>query len=138
MGLYLCIFNNEEDEIDGLEIGRYEYFGLFRDSVTKHLENENWGSIYPILVTHSDCDGVWTPEECRDLLIELEEIKESFMKLPPDNDIINYKKEIFNLFGIKKENLYDCFVDTDGENIIDRLQVLCKKAIEHDLDIMFQ
>lgn len=138
MGLYLCIMNSEENEVDGLEIGSYEYFGLFRDSVKINIEKGDWGSVCPIMMWHKDCDGEWTPEECKELIMELKVIKEVFLKLPVDQDVINHKENLFKLFGIIAENLYDCFLDVDGENIIERLDDLCKTAIKENLSILFQ
>lgn len=40
MGLYLCIFNQNGDDICGVEVGLYSYFGEFRDLVSKFTNKE--------------------------------------------------------------------------------------------------
>lgn len=138
MGLYLAIFKNEE-EINGLEVGTYEYFGIFRDCIFELIENNtNWGSICPTIMNHSDCDGKWEPKKSIELISELKKIKEIFQKQTPNKKIIAQKIDLIDLYQIKPQNLYDCFIDVDGENLIDRLSDLCKEAIDNDLDIVFQ
>jgi hypothetical protein len=138
MGLYLAIFKNEE-EINGLEVGAYEYFGILRDCIFELIENSsNWGSICPTIMNHSDCDGKWEPKDCIELISELNEIKRVFQETSPYQKVIDHKKDLFNLYQIKPLNLYDCFIDVDGENLIDRLIELCEEAITNDLDIIFQ
>ena len=36
MGLYLCIFDEYGEDICGVEVGLYQYFGVFRDTVNQH------------------------------------------------------------------------------------------------------
>lgn len=43
MGLYLCIFE-DEDEIDGVEVGGYADFGALREYVTRELEGGRLGA----------------------------------------------------------------------------------------------
>ena len=62
MGLYLAIFDDDE-EIEGVEIGLYSDFNYFRDIVANELEDGKAGSKYPTLNLHSDCDGTWSVEE---------------------------------------------------------------------------
>jgi len=52
MGLYLCVFDGEE-ELDGVEVGFYADFGTFRNAVVRHLENGKAGSRFPTLIHHS-------------------------------------------------------------------------------------
>ncbi len=139
MGLYLCTFDTEEKEIDGLEVGSYEYFGIFRECVNEIVEKSSeWGSICPKIMLHSDCDGKWTPNECAEIIIELEKIKLLFQNEQPNQKVIELKKNILTIYGINPSNLYDCFVDVDGENLIDGLATLCKNAIKSNLEILFQ
>ncbi|WJS95655.1 immunity 70 family protein [Flavobacterium johnsoniae] len=138
MGLYLAIFKKEE-EINGLEVGSYEYFGIFRDCIFELIENNgNWGSTCPTIMNHSDCDGKFEPKECKEMISELKKIKEVFQKQNSNHKVIDQKKELIDLYQIKPLNLYDCFIDVDGENLIDRLIELCEDAIDNDLDIIFQ
>lgn len=73
MGLYLCIFD-DDDEIEGLEIGAYSDFEFFCSTVTELLEEGVTGSKYPTLILHADSDGEWSPSECETLKRELEDI----------------------------------------------------------------
>lgn len=139
MGLYLSLFDCEEKEINGVEIGSYEYFGFFRDSINEIVENSSqWGIVCPNIMIHSDCDGRWEPENCKEIISELQKIKIKFQITPSCQKIIDLKKEIINLYGIQPANLYDCFVDVDGENLIERLKELCECAYIKKLDILFQ
>lgn len=148
MGLYLCIFDQDEEDICGVEVGLYSYFGAFRDTVSKFtskgvvaklLGRKNKFALpMTTLLNHSDCDGSWSVDECGQLKKELEEIKQTFMKEPPDFSIIELKQDIFKFYGIKPDNLFECFVDSDCEFLIDRLIELCNLAIQNNRPIMFQ
>lgn len=56
-------------------IGSYGWYHSFRIAVCDHLEKGVWGSRFPLLQNHSDCDGEYTPKEAERLLKELEEIE---------------------------------------------------------------
>ncbi len=81
MGLYLCVFDGD-DEIEGVEVGSYEDFGTFRDTVRDSLEHGDSGSRFPVLMKHSDCDGMWTPREAEALHAELTLIAQEFASRP--------------------------------------------------------
>ena len=81
MGLYLCVFENDE-ELEGVEVGSYADFDFFRSSVTAAVEAGQSGSKCPTLINHSDCDGDWTPGEVVMLQQELASISEKFKELP--------------------------------------------------------
>ncbi|MGF6907798.1 Imm70 family immunity protein [Fusobacterium sp. PH5-44] len=138
MGLYLCIFDKNENEIEGVEVGRYEYFGFFREKVEKYVENGEWGSVCSTLMWHKDSEGIWTPENCVELLKELDLIRKTFVLLESDKKIINYELGVIHELKIEINNLYDCFLDVDGENLIERLEDLCRISIETGLNIEFQ
>ena len=90
------------------------------------------------LLIHSDCDGSWNVDECVQLKMELEEIKEVFTQEPPDFSIIELKQDIFKFYGITPKNLFECFVDSDCEFLVDRLIDLCNLAMQKNRPIMFQ
>lgn len=137
MGLYLAIFEDDE-EIEGVEIGRYSDFNYFRDTVVNELEKGEAGSKFPTLNLHSDCDGLWTPEEAVDLEKELEEIAKVFERLPPIEYNSEWQKDVAKTFGIKPDNLLECFFDVDGEPLLERLIQLAKLSQEQELPILFQ
>lgn len=149
MGLYLCIFDEAGDDICGVEVGLYQYFGDFRDTVAQYTKNglisrfikpdrKIFLSKMPTLLNHSDCDGSWSVQDCKLLKAELEEIKQFFLEEPPSAKIIASKQDIFRFFGITPKNLFECFVDSDCEFLIDRLIELCDLAMEKNRPIMFQ
>jgi len=49
-----------------------------------------------------------------------------------------FKQDIFKFFGITPKNLFECFVDSDCEFLIDRMIELCDLAIQKNRPIMFQ
>jgi hypothetical protein len=137
MGLYLCIFDGD-DELDGVEVGSYADFGTFRSAVTTHVEGGVEGSRCPTLILHSDCDGEWPPEESALLQVELTVITQKFMELPPEPLGDGWKPEVAKNFGLHPSNLYDCFFDVDGEPLLDRLMGLAQLSVERNLPIVFQ
>lgn len=148
MGLYLCIFDQNGDDICGVEVGLYNYFGEFRNLVSKYTNKGLVSKLFrhknkfslpmTTLLNHSDCDGSWSVNECIQLKNELEEIKRVFTKEPPDFSIIELKQDIFKFYGIKPKNLFECFIDSDCEFLIDRLIELCNLAIKENSPIIFQ
>ena len=137
MGLYLCIFRDDV-ELDGVEVGSYADFGQFRDLIVAQLEDGEFGSRFPVLMSHSDCDGEWTPEEAESLREELAVIENEFRQLPPIPLDAGWKQETARLFGIHPQTLYDCFFDVDGEPLLERLASLCSLARQDNLPILFQ
>lgn len=148
MGLYLCVFDENMDDIRGVEVGLYEYFETFRITISKYTKKGLVPKVFKrkskfslpmtILLNHSDCDGSWNADECVQLKLELQEIKQVFTNEPPDLSIIELKQDIFKFYGIKPENLFECFIDSDCEFLIDRLIDLCDLAIQMNKPIMFQ
>ena len=61
MSLYLAIFDGDED-VAGWVFGHYSDFGCFRDTISAKLKAAD----YPILMTHSDCDGECGSDDCDD------------------------------------------------------------------------
>lgn len=138
MGLYLCIFDDDDDEVEGVEIGSYADFGFFRETVVATVEKGQAGSVCPVLINHSDCDGHWTPAEAAVLLTELEMIETVLDKCPPVEFDTPWKIEVAKTFGIAPESLLDCFFDVDGEPLTLRLKALAAVSIEQKLPIVFQ
>ncbi len=46
MGLYLCVFD-EDEELDGIDVGSYADYNIFRNAVVEMLEDGKPGSKYP-------------------------------------------------------------------------------------------
>ncbi len=137
MGLYLCIFDGD-DELDGVEVGAYSDFDFFRTAVTELVEEGAAGSKCPTLVLHADSDGEWSAVECEKLKRELAGISERFSALPPVEFRADWQKHLGKLLGLKPTSLYDSFIDVDGEQLLERLQQLCDVAIQSNQPILFQ
>jgi hypothetical protein len=137
MGLYLCIFD-DDDEVDGVEVGSYADFERFRSTVTGYLEGGKAGARFPTLILHSDCDGEWSPADCETLDKELTVIAIELKRLPPTGVQSDWQRQVAKSLGLKPTSLFDSFVDVDGEPLVDRLQRLCRIAIEHGTPIVFQ
>lgn len=149
MGLYLCIFDQCGEELCGVEVGLYRYFQELRDTVARftpkgpiaRLVRPGGGKLsskMPTLLVHSDCDGAWSVKECRALKQELEEIKQVFLQEPVSPETVALKQDVFKFYGVTPQNLFECFIDSDCEFLIDRLIDLCDRAIEAKRPIVFQ
>lgn len=137
MGLYLCVFDGD-DELEGVEVGSYEDFGFVRDTVREKLEAGRAGSQFPTLMLHSDCDGAWTAGEAGILERELEIISEGFKEMPASAPRSEWQGALIRSLGLRPASLYDSFIDVDGEPLLERLIVLCKVAQATGRPILFQ
>ena len=137
MGLYLCIFD-EDDDIDGVEIGSYADFGAFRDYITHELERGQTGTRFPTLILHSDCDGEWSVADCQKLQVELNEIAIASKARPPIPFFSDWQKTVAKSIGLKPQSAFESFIDVDGEFLVERLQSLVNNAITRRLPILFQ
>lgn len=138
MSLYLCIFDSDDEELDGLEVGTYADFGEFRDFVTRELESGKAGSRYPTLIRHSDSDGEWSVEACDVLRRELADLAAALKARPPIEFVSDWQKRVAASVGLKPQSAFESFVDVDGELLIERLQGLVDTALERRLPILFQ
>lgn len=137
MGLYLTVFD-DEDELDGVEVGTYADFDVLREAVVNNLEGRAAGSRFSTLILHSDCDGQWSPSEAMALEKELREISSRFRELPPIPLNSDWQQQIAKIFGIELRSLYDCFFDVDGEPLLERLIGLALLSQAKNLPILFQ
>lgn len=138
MGLYLCVFDETGEEVDGLEVGSYADFNFFRDAVIAIVEAGNAGSVCPILNNHSDSDGEWTYQESEQLIKEIDYIGEIFAQHPPVEFNSGWKSDVARTFGINPKCLADCFFDIDGEPLLVRLQHLAATSVAICQPILFQ
>ena len=137
MGLYLCIFDGDED-VDGVEVGAYADYNALRDYVVRELEAGNAGARFPTFVLHSDCDGEWSVVECQRLHGELAEIVEALKERPAIDFASEWPKRVSKSIGLQPKNAFESFIDVDGEFLLERLQSLAQNAIERRLPILFQ
>jgi hypothetical protein len=141
MGLYLCVFakSNNDEEIEGLEVGSYDDFHSFRSAVADRLEGGAWGSRYPVLMSHPDSACEWSSADAARLLDQLPEIGAQFARLPP----VEFSKDtwqatVADSVGLSPSSLADSFIDIDGERLIERMQDLASAAIAHNRPFSFQ
>lgn len=137
MGLYLCIFD-EHNEIDGVEIGSYSDFNALREYVVKELEEGKAGHRFPNFVLHSDSDGVWEWEECTALHDELRGIMFEMKSRPAISFVSEWQDRVAKFVGLRPNNAFECFIDVDGEFVLDRIDALALLAIARGLPILFQ
>jgi hypothetical protein len=138
MSLYLCVFASDDidDEIDGIDVGSYQDFHALRQYVSDHVENGQWGSRFPVLMSHPDSEGEWTSKEAELLVRELDAIQEIFTHLPPEN-FDGWRADAIRNNG-KPDCLADCFVDVDGEPLLERMSALAQLAVDRNRPISFQ
>jgi len=141
MGLYLCVFasNDADDELEGVEVGSYDDFNLLRTTVAEGLEGGTWGSRFPVLMSHPDSDGEWTPREALTLVRELQTIEDELAVLPsPGFPEGSWQSSVAKAMGVAPGSLAECFIDVDGGPLLERLRDLAKVAADHDCPISFQ
>ena len=86
---------------------------------------------------HSDSEGSWSPEETRELEKELGEIADAFKHLPPA-PTSEWQSQVMRELGVTPRNLYECFIDVDGEPLIQRLIELCRISQQGGRPVLFQ
>ena len=138
MGLYLCMFDDDDEEVEGVEIGSYADFNFFRDTVIANVENGMAGSVCPTLILHSDSDGHWTPDEAAALLEEFKTVEKVLKEYPAIALDSPWKMEVAKTFGIVPGNLLECFFDVDCEPLVERLKGLAALSVKRKLSILFQ
>lgn len=138
MGLYLCVFDASENELEGVEVGSYADFNFFRDAVVAVVEKGQLSAACPTLNNHPDSDGEWSSSDSKQLLVELEHVIEAFSQCPPVEYNSEWKNQVAKTFGIKPSTLLECFFDVDGEPLIERLQQLLKVSIKSGQPVLFQ
>jgi hypothetical protein len=131
VGLVLCVYEDREsgDDIDGFQVGSYSDFGAWRDFIAAALENGEWGSRFPTLMMHSDCDGEWSPEQCVALKQELDTIRDEMAKLPVVAYPARWQQQVAEEFGLTPQSALDCFINVDGENLVEAIARLADLAI---------
>ena len=128
MGLYLCIFDGDED-VDGVEVGAYADYNALRDYIVRELEAGEAGSRFPTLILHSDCDGEWSVAECQRLQDELAQIVAILKERPPIKFPSAWQETVARSVGLRPQNAFESFIDVDGEFLLERLQSLVKNAL---------
>ena len=138
MGLYLCVFESDEadDDLGGVEMGGYDDFHAFRQTICDQLEGGTWGSRFPTLMGHADSSGAWSAQECRAVIDELRQIQAGLSGHPP-LAYDGWQAEAARLAGHNPQSLADFFIDVDGEPLIERLIDLANLAASTKRSITF-
>jgi hypothetical protein len=118
----------DDEELEGVEVGLYEDFGRLRSTVAQFLEPDGWGTGFPVLMSHPDSDGQWSPQ------VAAAELS----RLPAQPLPFGWQSEVAREFGIEPVSLSDCFFDVDGEPLLGRLIELARTAVEASAPIWFQ
>jgi hypothetical protein len=139
MGLILCVYEDREagDDIDGFQVGSYSDFGAWRDFIAGHLERGQWGSRFPNLMMHSDCDGEWSSDDCVGLKRELAVIREEMARLPVVPFYSAWQHQVAEEFSLQQKSALDCFVNVDGEILVDAIDRLADLAMARGKPITF-
>ncbi|MBS0659428.1 MAG: hypothetical protein JSR82_14400 [Verrucomicrobia bacterium] len=80
MGLCLCIFSEDGEDLAEYEVGHYSDFGYFRDTIAKHLQAAH----YPLLMDHSDCDGEWNVGHLPRMIVQRGQLRTSLTNPAPE------------------------------------------------------
>ena len=137
MGLYLCIFDGNED-VDGVEVGSYGDYNALRDYVVRELEGGKAGSRFPTFILHSDCDGEWGLADCDKLRGELVAVVADLKSRAAGGFVSDWQKAVAKSIGLVPKNAFESFIDVDGEFLLERLQSLVDGAIKRRQPILFQ
>jgi hypothetical protein len=139
MGLVLCVYEGREagDDLDGFQVGSYSDFGAWRDFIAAKLEGGRWGSRFPTIMMHSDCDGEWSPEDCIALKRELAAIRDEMARLPVVPFHSAWQRQVADEFGLRQQSALDCFINVDGETLVDAIERLAELAMRLGRPITF-
>jgi hypothetical protein len=121
-----------------VDVGAYSDFGDFQHTIANALEGRKAGSRFPVLMMRSGNDSEWSVAECSKLEIELETISVELKQRPPKEFFAEWQKKVAKQHGLHPRNLYDCFIDVDGEPLLERLLGLVRLAKARQLPILFQ
>ena len=137
MSLYLCVFAGEE-EAAGVDAGSYGDFNAFRRCVCVELEQGVAGLRFPTLNRHSDCDGEWSERDCANLREELGAIAAALRDRPAAGFPSAWQEDLARSLGIAPRNALECFLDADGQFLLERLFWLTAVALRRRQPILFQ
>ena len=119
---------------DWYQIGNGDFLFSFFSTVAYHLENQKWGSKFPVIMNHL-YQGELKNTQISAAISELEQITQELEKLPPDKviwDIENLAAQPPWGTNISSDitNLANYFVTSDGEDFITIFNQALKKAEE--------
>src|SRR6185437_9016727 len=101
MSLYLCVLEDNDEEVSGFQVGQASDFRAFLAAIERHIPGAQVR--YRTLMKRADCDGEWSPGDCRSVKQELDEVADVFKNLPPEQSATG------------ATSLYDCFQEVGAE-----------------------
>lgn len=118
------------------QIGSGDFLFSFFSTVAYHLENQKWGSKFPVIMNEL-YQGELNSTRISAAINELEQIKQELAKLTPDKvvwDIEDLSLQPPWGTNISSEitNLSNYFVTSDGEDFITTFKRALEKAEEID------
>jgi hypothetical protein len=139
MGLVLFVYDGREsgDDLDGFQVGSYSDFGAWRDFIPAKLEGGRWGSRFPTIMMHSDCDGEWSPVDCIALKRELAAIRDEMARLLVVPFHSAWQQQVADEFGLRQQSALDCFINVYGETLVDAIERLADLAMRLGRPITF-
>ena len=141
MGLYLVVFKGDDDdeEVDGVDVGTYADFNRFRFTLSGRLEGARGvGSRFPTLMLHADCDGTWSAVEAAALREEVTTIRQEASHRSAEPWSSDWQADLAAEFGLIPNSLAESFIDVDGRSLLDRRVELCDLSIGYRQPIWFQ
>ncbi|HYS79273.1 MAG TPA: hypothetical protein VEM76_01115 [Anaeromyxobacteraceae bacterium] len=136
MGLYLCVFR-EDEELVGVDVGSYDDFERFRDAA--RARDRRLFRRYGALRVNMSPTTHWSPREAARLAGELVHLREALRQAPaqpfPSG---SWQAARAAELGLAPTSLAECFFDFDGGPLFDRLLELCRVAVEAREPILFQ
>ncbi|MDD3012994.1 MAG: Imm70 family immunity protein [Candidatus Gastranaerophilales bacterium] len=144
--LIICDIDCDEDNIDPYktcELGSYEYINCYLSTISSLLEDDKWGSKFPVLIESLDAKAKLEPETCEELITELEVIKEelknhSLSKIKcGDIDTENTNWMLEAPFDTLADNLYDYFMTLDETNLTNTFYEFAFEASEENMSVMY-
>ena len=86
---------------------------------------------------HSDCDGEWSSEDCIALKRELAAIRDEMAGLPVVPFHSAWQQQVADEFGLRQQSALDCFINVDGETLVDAIERLAELAMRLGRPITF-
>lgn len=120
-------------------IGHGDFLHSFFSTVSYHLEQNGWGTKYPLLINKL-YNGKLENKYIKDVIKEIDEIQENLKNYSPSQvvwDIEDLSKTPPWGDNISDEitELSNCFVTSDGEDLITILKKALNKALKIKSDI---
>jgi hypothetical protein len=137
VGLYLCIFD-EDEEIAGVSVGSYADFAALREYISFSIDGARKHTNFTTLMTHTDSDGEWSPAECAKLISELGELASIMSRQPHVAFASEWQRSVARSRDLTPSSALESFIDVDGNFLINSLLELASLAVDRKLPIVFQ